>query len=99
MATADLVEDVLGFWFPRWSTADRAAVAQQGEGWFRGVADAEVPAQFPALLESAVRGELAQWSSTPRSRLALILVLDQFSRTVYQGTPKAFTQDAKAPEG
>jgi uncharacterized protein (DUF924 family) len=93
---AEQVEDVLGFWFPGWSTADRAAVAQQAEWWFRGGADAAIVAEFPPLLDRAVRGELDQWASTPRSRLALILILDQFSRTVYRGTPQAFAQDAKA---
>jgi uncharacterized protein (DUF924 family) len=47
-------------------------------------------------LEHAARGELDSWSSTPRSRLALIIVLDQFSRTIYRGTAQAFAQDAKA---
>jgi uncharacterized protein (DUF924 family) len=31
-----------------------------------------------------------------RGRLALIIVLDQFSRNVYRGTPEAYAQDSKA---
>ena len=41
-------------------------------------------------------GEIDSWARTPRSWLALIVVLDQFSRTVYRGTAGAFAQDAKA---
>src|SRR5262249_54453897 len=36
------------------------------------------------------------WSQSPRSRLALIIVLDQFSRTIHRGTAQAFAQDPKA---
>jgi uncharacterized protein (DUF924 family) len=32
----------------------------------------------------------------PRSRLALIIVLDQFSRSLYRDTAQAYAQDAKA---
>jgi uncharacterized protein (DUF924 family) len=51
---------------------------------------------LPAILERAVRGELDSWSQNPRSRLALIIVLDQFSRTIHRGTAQAFEQDPKA---
>ncbi|MEO8630371.1 MAG: DUF924 family protein [Betaproteobacteria bacterium] len=96
MVNAEQGEDVLGFWFPSWSIAGRAAVTQQAEWWFRGGADAEILARFRQQLEGAVRGGLDHWARTPRSRLALIIVLDQFSRTVYRGTPQAFAQDGKA---
>ncbi|MGB7946426.1 MAG: DUF924 family protein [Candidatus Binatia bacterium] len=52
--------------------------------------------QFPPLLERAARGELDGWSQSPQSRLALIIVLDQFSRTIDRGTAQAFAQDPKA---
>ncbi len=51
---------------------------------------------FAPLLERAIRGELADWSQEPRSRLALIIVLDQFSRVIYQGSALAFAQDEQA---
>lgn len=41
-------------------------------------------------------GELDHWSKWPRPRLALIIVLDQFSRSVYRDTARAFAQDQKA---
>jgi uncharacterized protein (DUF924 family) len=48
------------------------------------------------LLARATKGELDNWSQRPRSRLALIIVLDQFSRTIHRGTAQAFAQDPKA---
>src|SRR5450432_411239 len=44
----------------------------------------------------ARRGELDEWAEAPRDRLALIVLLDQFSRNVFRGTPLAYAQDAAA---
>ena len=93
---AEEAEDVLRFWFPELSGADHARLVHQFEWWFRGGADSAIAAQFPRLLERAARGELEHWAQGPRSRLALILVLDQFSRSLYRDTARAFAQDPKA---
>src|SRR4029077_5570346 len=61
-----------------------------------GGADSEILERFPPLLNQAKRGDLDDWSRNSRSRLALIIVLDQFSRTTHRGTAKAFAQDPKA---
>jgi uncharacterized protein (DUF924 family) len=50
------------------------------------------------VLEQARRGELDQWAKTPRGRLALIVVLDQFSRNIYRGSSLSYAQDPKALE-
>ncbi|HKA30621.1 MAG TPA: DUF924 family protein [Candidatus Binatia bacterium] len=89
-------EEVLGFWFPAQLSTDRADVTRQVEWWFRGGADREIIERFPPLLERAARGEVDAWSRAPRSRLALIITLDQFARTIHRGTAGAFSQDAKA---
>lgn len=68
----------------------------QFEWWFRGGADASIAERFAPMLESAARGELDHWSAAPRSRLALIIVLDQFSRSLYRETACAYAQDEKA---
>jgi uncharacterized protein (DUF924 family) len=95
---AEEPDDVLGFWFPELSGADHDRLVRQFEWWFRGGADSVIVAQFQRLLERAIRGELDHWSKWPRSRLALIVVLDQFSRSVYRDTARAFAQDHKALE-
>jgi len=89
-------EEVLRFWFSSLPTGDHAAMARQLEWWFRGGADAEIIERLSPLFARATKGELDNWSQSPRSRLALIIVLDQFSRTIHRGTAQAFAQDPKA---
>ena len=92
----DLPEDVLSFWFPADLGCEPSALVKQAEWWFRGGADSQIMEEYPGLLTRAERGELDHWSDVPRSRLALIIVLDQFSRSVYRDTAKAFANDPKA---
>ena len=81
-------QDVLAFWF------DPACEAL----WFgRDEAfDASIRARFGALHEAAARGELDRWVALPESWLALLLVLDQFSRNLHRDQPRAFACDARA---
>ena len=58
--------------------------------------DREITERFGETLEQARRGELDHWAQTARGRLALIVVLDQFSRNVYRGSPLSYAQDDKA---
>lgn len=46
--------------------------------------------------ESAARGELAHWQATPEGALALIILLDQFPRNAFRGTPRMYATDASA---
>jgi uncharacterized protein (DUF924 family) len=70
----------------------------RGDLWFKGGAevDANIRAQFGPLVDDAMAGGLADWEATPLARLALILLLDQFSRNVYRGQARAFAGDARA---
>jgi uncharacterized protein (DUF924 family) len=86
--------DVLDFWFP--GDAARTPDPRRLEWWFRGGADDEILARFRPLFDDAKRGALDDWAADTEARLALILVLDQFSRTIHRGTADAFAQDAKA---
>ena len=58
--------------------------------------DETIRTRFGATLDAAARCELFAWRTTPKGRLAEVLVLDQFSRNVYRDTPQAFAQDALA---
>lgn len=62
----------------------------------RGGADEAIISQYTDLAERASRGELDHWSSDSLGRLALILVLDQFPRSIWRGTARAFSLDEKA---
>ncbi|PVE21160.1 hypothetical protein DC522_28105 [Microvirga sp. KLBC 81] len=61
----------------------------------RGGANAELP-QFASLLQAARAGQLDHWLGTLRGRLSLIIVLDQFPRGLFAGTPEAFSSDPDA---
>lgn len=56
--------------------------------------DASIKQQFDALHERAAANELSGWENEPDSSLALILVLDQFSRNLFRNDARAFAQDA-----
>jgi uncharacterized protein (DUF924 family) len=72
---------------PKLCRAGCALVPRRSRGWPR---DNQV---VRPLLEQARRGSLTGELTPPRGRLALIIGLDQFSRTVYKGTPLAYAQD------
>ncbi len=58
--------------------------------------DERIRSGFQTLVERATRGELAAWADSPRRRLSLIILLDQFPRHIYRGTPQAFASDGEA---
>jgi len=95
--------DLLLFWFgPRPYTA--AGVQQHSRLWFGEAAAPELIPQTDELIHerygdlalAAEQGELAAWESSPRRRLALILLLDQFSRNIHRDSPRAYSQDLQA---
>jgi uncharacterized protein (DUF924 family) len=70
------------------------------ERWFKADPDfdQEVRERFAATHEKATAGQLAAWEETPVGALALVLVLDQFSRNMFRGSAKAFAADPIARE-
>jgi uncharacterized protein (DUF924 family) len=66
--------------------------------WFGGDAalDERMRQRFGTLVQQAQAGDLVDWETQPLTRLALVLLLDQFSRNVYRGQPQAFAGDARA---
>jgi len=91
-------QDVLDFWF--------LPIGAQGHNtqraeWFRkdDAFDREIFSRFGDAIDTALAGGLRQWDDEgTQGALARILVLDQFTRNVYRGTPKAFAGDALALE-
>ena len=83
------VQAVLEFWF-RGDT--------EREEWFRKDPsfDDEIRARFLSLYEEAERGAFAAWRDSPRSCLALIVLLDQFLRNMFRDTARAYSTDALA---
>ena len=68
--------------------------------WFLGGAalDAEIRSRFGPAVQLAMQGELTDWEASLHSRLALVILLDQFSRNVFRGTARAFDGDAHAQQ-
>jgi len=92
-----MIDELLAFWFG--SAADDSAVArEQSRLWWSHdpEVDAEIEERFGALAKRAANGELDLWASTPRGRLALILLCDQLPRNIHRGTPQAFATDDRA---
>lgn len=56
-------------------------------------ADHEITQQFQADYDKAIAGELDTWQENPKELLAVIILLDQFSRHIFRNTPKAFAAD------
>jgi len=97
--TSSNIESVLRFWFGNEPDGDIAGTARAKEAlWWGGDRDTDalIRQRFGDLHAQAIRGDLDAWLDTPRGRLALIIVVDQFSRNIHRGTPGAFARDALA---
>jgi uncharacterized protein (DUF924 family) len=95
----DRIEKILEFWFgtfPNAWTGDESKY----DMWFKSGAayDAEVFSNFGADYFRAVEGEFDRWQDSPRGRLALIILLDQFSRHIHRGSAEAFAQDSRCQQ-
>jgi uncharacterized protein (DUF924 family) len=68
------------------------------ERWYKrdDAFDAEIRRRFLALWQRAAAGELASWETSDEGALALVILLDQFPRNMFRGTPQAFASDAQA---
>lgn len=75
-------QDVIDFWFsdsmrPNWYRKDQAI-------------DQKIIEDFSDTYESARRGDLDAWMDTAQGALALMIVLDQFPRNMFRGSPRSF---------
>ena len=81
-------DDVLSFWFNE---------IDPSKWWIKDISlDQLIEDKFLPLHEQANKCELFEWRSSAKGRLAEIIVLDQFSRNIFRGTPKAFLSDQLA---
>lgn len=82
------IQDILQFWFANGTARN----------WFEGgdAFDADVTVRFGATLKSAGAGELEDWKETVHGRLALVIILDQFSRNIHRGDAVTYDNDPAA---
>ena len=85
--TKDKVKKILNFWFKE----------SLPEELFRqkDYFDKKIRDQFYNDYEKAIINEYDEWQDYPKSCLALIILLDQFSRNLFRNDQKAFAQDHK----
>jgi uncharacterized protein (DUF924 family) len=90
-------ERVLDFWFGDGLTLGWPS-QNMGKRWFDGgpELDEEIRQTFGKLVEQALAGGLAGWEAQPLSRLALVILLDQFPRNIFRGQGQAFAGDEQA---
>lgn len=89
--------EVLAFWFGTTPPTDAASLQVQSHWFTKSDAfDEQIRTRFGSTIEAAVRGELDSWANEPLGWLALIVVLDQFTRNVYRGKPASFSGDSAA---
>lgn len=84
----DAATDVLEFWF-----------APGNEPlWFASTHDfdAAIREKFSEGVGPALKGDLDHWTETSAGALAQVLILDQFTRNLFRGTPEAFSGDERA---
>jgi uncharacterized protein (DUF924 family) len=91
-------ESVLDFWLG--PTGNAAEIAgRQRTLWFGKSAanDQAVTERFAAALVAATTGQFDHWAHTPRGRLALVIVLDQFPHHIQPDRPQGSATPPQAP--
>lgn len=83
----DAAADVIDFW---WLVGPTAWFAKDAE-FDRVLRDRFLPRH-----EAAARGDCDDWATTPYGALALLVLLDQFPRNAFRGTPRMYATDEKA---
>ena len=91
MSLPPLAADILAFWFPPGTKAER-------DVWFRkdDAFDREIRQRFGAALAAGIAGAFGEWCTTAHGSLARVVLLDQFTRNAFRGTPDAFAGDPRA---
>ena len=91
MPPGPLAAEILDFWFPPGTGAER-------DVWFRkdDAFDRDVRERFGAALAAGIAGAFGEWCTTPRGSLARVVLLDQLTRNAFRDTPDAFAGDARA---
>ena len=96
IVSSQVARQVLDYWFTEYASGNLAE--KQDKRWFMGgdQVDLEIGQRFGHRVELALAGGFKDWESEPESRLALIILLDQFTRNIFRGTTRAFAGDSRA---
>ena len=91
------IQDVLDFWF-QGCQEDSTKLDKASDRWYGGGAelDQEISDRFGELFDRACSDSLSSWADTADGALALVILLDQFSRNIHRKSAQAFAQDPMA---
>lgn len=90
-------EEILRFWFAN-TPADAFTIDGRMAFWFGDdqSLDSQIESLFEKDIQQAEAGELDEWASSPRGRLALIILLDQLRRRLRSDSEAAYHCDHQA---
>ena len=82
------ISDILDFWFYK---------KLDYKKWFHSKSkhDSYITKEFSDILKLAEKGYLLEWLTSYESYLAMIILMDQFSRHIYRDTSKAYENDTQ----
>ena len=90
-------EAIISYWLGP-PDSNPAKFDTQQKLWYHSKPETDnyIRTAFESDLASAENGDLSHWRNTAEGSLALVILLDQFSRNLYRGTPKVYANDAQA---
>jgi uncharacterized protein (DUF924 family) len=93
----DTIAEIHDFWFGELDQNGQCTT-ERNTLWFGAneQTDATCRLRFESSLQSALVGELDAWTKTDQGLVALVVLLDQFSRNIHRGTAQAFAGDTLA---
>lgn len=98
VADATLPDQVLTQWLGRARPSNGEALLHKAQWFTKSPAfDEQLRERFGLAVEAALGGALQHWKNEgPWGHLALVLLLDQFTRNIHRNTPKSFAGDVQA---
>jgi len=92
-------QDIIDFWI---GDVDNhpTNVPKKSKLWYgsKPATDRQISEQFGETLRQAENNELEQWKGSSEGQLALVILLDQFTRNLNRGTMAAWKNDKMALE-
>jgi len=92
-------QEILDFWFGE-LFADGICQKEKKDKWWKKNQEFDelIKNKFGDEVIKAIEGEYTDWENTPEDMLALIILLDQFTRNIYRGKKEMYAGDKRAQE-
>ena len=89
--------DVIDYWLGE-AQRDPSTAKARSKLWYRvsSQTDNQIRDRFGKILELAEQSKLNDWLDSPEGHLAMVILLDQFTRNINRGSSDAWKNDAMA---